>query len=240
MTRGIPMRTGLIDEVLLECEMYGLCRYTIEMFPWIFMIEDVNDEPVPLANSLIVALYLLQTGCEEVIERANKKGLLEIGFEKPRTSWFEDLVEMISWPMYSGDRESPFDIWRNDKLSIMLEGHCDGIYLSVYPKDEGLRGQLMTCSLNDVIEREKALKDKFRRKNIFNEVLQILGISKPPFFLDHGSVVLKSFGVDGDELKPDAWKLGAKQRDQIIISTEQRKNGLENQESSPNSSSFLN
>lgn len=219
MLRGAPTKSGRIDEVLADAEMYNLCRYVIEMFPWVFSLEDRDNHAKPLANSFLVALFTLQRSCNEIMDRVNKRTLLDVGDETPRTTWFDDLVELIRWPFYCPQTDVTMEVWRKGRLLTLHDGQNTGMYLSVYPKTESYRGYLMIHSLNDVIEASPEFKLKFTKSAISREVANSLGITKLPFALDHSSALIQSPGVENGELKPDNWKLGAKQRDIIFNTT---------------------
>lgn len=229
MVRGIPHRTGKVDEVLVDCELYGLCRYVIESFPWVFMLPNETEESVPLANALVVALFLLQRSCDDVLQRIRRKKAIAIGDEESRSTWFDDLIELVKWPFYRpDDREFPVEVWRKGTILTLRDNYNSGIYLSLYPRMDCLRGTLMTQHLNQVIEQSSTLRKKFTRGIIAREVFKILGLTKPGFAVDHGSLAIRSPGVENGQLKPDVWKVGVKQRDIILNATKSKRGSVGN------------
>lgn len=201
--------------------MYALSNYTIGMFPWVFMLEDRAGSPAPLTNAFIVSLFLLQRSCDEIIERVNRKNILTISDGQRRTTWFDDLLHVIKWPFYCPE-EATMECWRKDNALTVQDNQNTGIYLSLYPKGQSYRGEMMLESLNNVIDRQPELKIKFRRASISKEVMTLLGVDKAPFQVDHGNHIVQSPGVEDDILKKDTWKLGPKQRDRIVDETVKR------------------
>ena len=86
----------------------------------------------------------------------------------------------------------------------------------------------MTQHLNQVIEQSSTLRKKFTRGIIAREVFKILGLTKPAFAVDHGSLAIRSPGVENGQLKPDVWKVGVKQRDIILNATKSKTGSVGN------------